>query len=317
MQSQQYDKAFCLASALRFMGKASPEEQGFYEQYRQRSLVRAKRIIDDEVWRSQIASQQENPYVSAIFRQISPYVAQLYAQDEKLLGLKKKDRVDFAATQLSFPKNFQYVNQILKVSSPMLYLQQQRLGFGYELLVLDKQFVPAVVAGSDLLSGRDDKEVVFLIAKNLAYMRPEYFLIRALKMNQTTIKVILRAAMVMVNNQIPIPRGEEQAIGQLIQKFSVSVPPPIVSQVTAIVKKAIAEGNDFSTTQWMQHAEIAANRAGLVLCNDLVVAGRMVQTDPTPLSTLTVKEKIKDLIMYGISEEYFQLRESLGLTITG
>lgn len=317
MQSQQYDKAFCLASALRFMGKASPEEQGFYEQYRQRSLVRAKRIIDDEVWRTQIASKQENPYVSAIFGRISPVVAQLYAQDEKLLGLKKKDRVDFASTQLSFPKNFQYVNQILKVSMPLLYIQQQRLGFGYELLSIDKQFYPAVVAGADLLSGKDDKEVVFLIAKNLSYMRPEYFLIRALKMNQATIKVILRAAMVMVNNKIPIPRGEEQAIAQLIQKLSLSIPPALVSQLKAVVDKAVAEGNDVSTTAWMQHAELAANRAGLVLCNDLVVAGRMVQTDPTPLSTLTIKDKIKDLIMYGISEEYFQLRESLGLTITG
>src|SRR5262249_31187897 len=116
MQTQQYDKAFCLAAALRFMNRASPEEQGFHEQYRQKNLTSAKRIIDDEVWRNQIAAKEEDPYISAIFRLISPYVAQLYARPEKDLGLKAKDRVDPDKTQLAFAKRFHYVNSVLKVA---------------------------------------------------------------------------------------------------------------------------------------------------------------------------------------------------------
>jgi golgin subfamily B member 1 len=315
MQSQQYDKAFCVAAALRFMNRASPEEQGFHEQYRQKGLVVAKRIIDDEVWRTQIADKNENNYISAIFRLISRYVAGIYAQEEKDKGLKRKDRVDFAGTKLNFTQRFQQINQIMKVAVPLLYIQPSRPGFDYECLNIEKQFMPAVVAGGDLLSNKGDKEIVFLIAKNLAYLRPEYFLIRALKMNQATIKVILRSAMVMVAPKLAVPPAEQGAVLQFVQKFQTIIPQPIIGQVKTVVERAISEGNDFSTTSWMQNVEIAANRAGLLLCNDLEVAARTVQADPTPLSTLTVKDKLKDLIRYGISEDYFQLRESLGLTI--
>jgi lipopolysaccharide biosynthesis regulator YciM len=317
MQSQQYDKAFCMAAALRFMYRASPEEQSFHEQYRQRGLVVAKRIIDDEAWRNQVADKNENQYISAIFRLISRYVAQIYAVEEKDKGFKKKDRVDFTQTKLNFTQRFQQVNQIMKVAVPLLYIQPTRPGFDYECLIVDKQFMPAVVAGGDLLSDKSDKEIVFLLAKNLTYMRPEYFLIRALKMNQATIKVILRSALVMVAPKLAVPPAEQGAVTQFVQKFISIIPQPIISQVKTVVERAISEGNDFSTTSWMQSVELAANRAGLLLCNDLEVAARMVQTDPTPLSPLTVKDKLKDLIRYAISEEYFQLRSSLGITIDG
>ena len=51
------------------------------------------------------------------------------------------------------------------------------------------------------------------------------------------------------------------------------------------------------------------------MCNDLEVAARLVQTEPVAVGGVEPKEKIRDLVQWSISDEYFALREHLGLTI--
>ena len=51
------------------------------------------------------------------------------------------------------------------------------------------------------------------------------------------------------------------------------------------------------------------------MCNDLDVAARLVQTEPVSVGSVEPKEKIRDLIHWSISDEYFALREHLGLVI--
>jgi len=60
---------------------------------------------------------------------------------------------------------------------------------------------------------------------------------------------------------------------------------------------------------------ITATRAGFLVCNDLDVAARLVQTEPVAVGVVEPKEKIRDLIQWSISDEYFTLREHLGLII--
>ena len=48
MDTQQYDKTWCVCSALTFLKKADAEEQQFFEQYRSRALVKAKQPMTDE-----------------------------------------------------------------------------------------------------------------------------------------------------------------------------------------------------------------------------------------------------------------------------
>ncbi len=60
---------------------------------------------------------------------------------------------------------------------------------------------------------------------------------------------------------------------------------------------------------------MTATRAGLLICNDLDVAARLVQTEPVSIGVADPKDKIRDLILWSISEEYFLVREHLGLII--
>jgi len=52
-----------------------------------------------------------------------------------------------------------------------------------------------------------------------------------------------------------------------------------------------------------------------ILCNDLEVAARMVATETGAMSTLPVKDRLRDLLAYSASEGYFQVRRHLGIQI--
>ena len=56
---------------------------------------------------------------------------------------------------------------------------------------------------------------------------------------------------------------------------------------------------------------------GFVVCGDLEVAARMVSAEPVTVGGPQVKDKIKELVLYSISEEFFTVRAQMGLTIAG
>ena len=62
--------------------------------------------------------------------------------------------------------------------------------------------------------------------------------------------------------------------------------------------------------------ELTACRTGFLLANDLGIAARMIQAEPA-MGTLdlTPKEKIEEILRFGVSDEYFRLREALGIQI--
>jgi hypothetical protein len=61
--------------------------------------------------------------------------------------------------------------------------------------------------------------------------------------------------------------------------------------------------------------DYTSTRAGFLLCNDLEVAAQQVQAEPIAVGSVDPKDKIRDLIQWSVSEEYFELRSHLGLAI--
>ena len=52
-----------------------------------------------------------------------------------------------------------------------------------------------------------------------------------------------------------------------------------------------------------------------LIANDLTLSARFIQMEPATVGGLSAKDKIKELVLYSISPEYFELRHLLGLTI--
>jgi len=69
--------------------------------------------------------------------------------------------------------------------------------------------------------------------------------------------------------------------------------------------------------RWAAAAELTAYRVGLLLCHDLRIAGQMISQEQSMLgSTMGPRDKIKELVLYSISEDYFTARRAIGVTVT-
>ena len=71
---------------------------------------------------------------------------------------------------------FNYVTQVLNVPPPEVYFRPEQPG-GMQLANTREKahLIPSLVVGADLLQGRSEKELAFVIAKRLTFMRPEHF----------------------------------------------------------------------------------------------------------------------------------------------
>jgi hypothetical protein len=68
-------------------------------------------------------------------------------------------------------------------------------------------------------------------------------------------------------------------------------------------------------SRWLEGLDHSANRLGLVICNDLAAAAQAIRNETSPLSKVAVPERIQELVLFSISDEYFSLRQALGVAI--
>jgi golgin subfamily B member 1 len=94
-----------------------------------------------------------------------------------------------------------------------------------------------------------------------------------------------------------------------------TVAPAVLEQLALVVQRFMQNKADADINKWTQAVELSAHRAGFVLCNDLETAAKMVSTEPVPVGGMSAKDKIRELVLYSISEEYFSVRQHLGLNI--
>jgi tetratricopeptide (TPR) repeat protein len=316
MELRQYDKAWCVAAAASFLRKGDAEEQQFYEQYKPKVFTRARARLTEDLWKL-VYHADEDRYISAVFAAVSHSVAAARAKDHKDWGLKRKDKRDVATDQLLFSKVFNYVNQVLGVPSPEVYLRPESPG---ELDLANARekgaLVPSFVVFSGLLQGRPEKELAYVVAKRLTFMRPDHF-VRWPHVVPTVaeLKIVFLAALKLVQPKFEPKADVAQGVAQYLQHLKRSVAPQQIEQLAAVVQRFVTNKGEADIHKWANAVDMTATRMGFLICNDLEIAARIVQSEPVSIGVADPKDKIRDLVLWSVSDEYFALREHLGLQI--
>ena len=60
---------------------------------------------------------------------------------------------------------------------------------------------------------------------------------------------------------------------------------------------------------------LGVSLAAFVLSSDLPAAIRVLGSEPAGLSPLPLADRIGDLLAFSVSDEYFTVRQALGLTV--
>jgi hypothetical protein len=310
------DRAWCAAAAASFLRRADAEEQRFHDQYKPATFTRARARMTEELWKL-VDHPEEDRTISTILAAVSQSVAATRARKHKDWGLRRKDRRDIANDVLLFSKVFHYVNQVLGVPSPEVYLLPESPGEMEFANAMDKgQLVPSLVIGSGLLQGRTDKELVYVIAKRLTFMRPDHF-VRWPTVCPTVaeLKIVFLAACKLTQPSFEVEADVAQGVAQYVNHLQRSVAPQQRELLAVVVQRFLARKGEPDLHRWANAVDMTATRMGFLICNDLEAAASIVQTEPMGIGVPDPREKIRDLVLWSVSDGYFALRQILGLQI--
>ncbi|MEO8841998.1 MAG: hypothetical protein ABI591_30220 [Kofleriaceae bacterium] len=315
--TSQYDKYWCVCNVLKFLRKADPDEVQFADQYKPRGFVKAKHVMSATSW-AKLAHADENRYISAVLGECSRAVAVLKAFPHKDFDLKREDRHQLQGDSLMFSKLFLYLAQVLDVPVPDVYLVDDDKTVDIQLAnAIEKhEPCPSFVVRPHVLQGKSEREIAFLLTRRLAVMRPEYYL-RMLLPTHTELKVVMLSAIVMLQPSFPVPPNMVAPIQQYVPEMRKRMAPQALEQLGALVQKFIQATPEINLARWGYAVDAVAQRAGFVMCGDLEVAARAVAAEPIAIDGPTSKDKVKQLVLFSVSEAYFAVRAQMGLTIAG
>jgi tetratricopeptide (TPR) repeat protein len=314
--SKEYDKAWCMASALSFLNSATETEEKFYQQYLGSTLKAAKITFNPELL-GMVLHPDQSRLISAIMQQLTLAFGALYASDPRDIGVnKKKDLLDPNDRSLQFCKIYSYVAARLSTVGmavpPLLYRRlDQAIG------LRNANTAPAAfLVGGDMLQGRDERELAFIISKQLFFMLPQHYL-GSCGYPTDWLKAFFMVAMHMTNPALGLDKTLGELGPQLMQEFADADrrTPGLIVQTQKLVQQFLATGKNPNLSEWLTAVDHSSSRFGLVLCGDLAKAASCVKNDTNPIGKASVKDKIRDMVVFSISEEYFELRKQLGLAI--
>lgn len=308
-QNKEFDKAWCMAAALSYLQRANETEERFFRQYLGQNLPAAKGQLRRETM-SLLYHPKQDMLISAIMNVLGQGLRGFYSRRIRDWNVHpRKDKLDLQGPTL-FNKVYGYVARAQAlVPAPEVYLRRDA-ALGIRNANADP---PAVIAGADMMQGRSDRELAFMIGKQLCWMRPEHYLGSA-GFPTENLKLMFMAAMDVTNPQMGIAQTLGEPGANVIREIR-SLPPNALTPLRSAVKQFLEQNKNPNLSEWMIDVENTANRMGLLLCGDLHVAASCITNDPNPLGKATIKERIQELVLFAISDEYFELRKALGLAI--
>lgn len=309
-----HDKAWCVARTLTYLNEADKEQQQFYAQYKRDEATRPKTRVSSDLWASDLTDPDQDRVITRIMELLAPAVHQAKAVPDKALkAIHRRKPEDLDNSTALFTRTFTFVLDVLNISiPPRLYLISNTPGGITDLP--GSSPTPAIVVGSTLAkpsaSGLQPKDLEFEIGRHLSYYRPERFILTQIK-SHTEFKTLLLAAMRMVGMPSQDPAADAAA-AQLAKHMTQAQRDALKQAVRLFVDG----GGAADIKVWMRAMESTALRAGLLVCNDLDVAIRMAQERKSDTTVeIDNRDKIKAIVLFSVSEEYFRLREALGLQI--
>ncbi len=314
LHKQAYDDAWCVASAISFMGKADPETERFFQDYRPQGMLMVKGRLANDHWLKALVHPDENLHISKIFEMIAPAALQakvaLLKSQKKYVTPPEQFRQDPATSTITFAKTFGWAAQVLGVSPPALYVRNDVPGY----LQAMPNDPPASIAGQTVLSGFQAQELTFICGKHLSNYRPEHYM-QVLFPTRDELTIMLFAGVLLAQPNQPMPPGQEASIRQAAQQLAHFIQPAQLEGLRQVVKQFLAAGAKANVKRWNQAVELTACRAGLLLCGDLEIAKKIIAQEGQTPGGLSPQDKIKDLLVFAVSVEYCALRKVLGVAI--
>ncbi len=312
----QHDRAFCACAGLCALTKANTHERAYYERGASAEIPVARTYLSEKLWQGRICPSRENRLISQVMAAVAPGVITARAKEAASYGIDLHHAID-PNTDASFVSRLLvYVSRLIGVPLPAIYAPPGAPG-EIDLLVLlnDARPVPAFVLGRDLVAGRTQQELAFLLTKKIVGLRADHFLLwPQLVPTLGELRVVFAAAIRLVQPKFDLPNVDPVAVRQYLSFLQRVLPQSQVALVAAAVGPVFDGAASLDLAAWSAVSDEVANRAGLLACGDIVASAREIVREARAFRRRP-EEAILDLVRWGTSSDYLDLRADLGVAL--
>ena len=302
-----HDRAFLAALALEELGAAELDHQLLVDQLRPEGALRPVAALDDSAWDVRLRAPGHDPILEAMMAAVAPAAVKAKVDElesaRKLTALDPRNKQDKTST-VTIVRAFVWASTVLGITTPDIYVLGEVPG-GIAAVQLA---TPTTAVGPEVLRGLGLADLVFLVARHLAYYRPEHYpLIFYPTLPELT--TLFFASLKLALPDVTIPAAD--AVTKLRKRIAAHVTPEEREALVAAAKKLDAAGGRVDLGAWIRSVEITANRAGLVLSGDFHAAMKRIKGEKRAIADVSVEDRRLDLIGYLASAGHADLRKQL------
>jgi tetratricopeptide (TPR) repeat protein len=310
-EDKRADPAFCLCQALYVLKLAEPDEERFFRRLRPEDPAYAQRVMTPDDWLELVFHPDADPMLTSLFALIEPAIIASRGSTFAALGYDPRYAIDPATHPLPVAQTLHYAGGVLGMDLPPVFENpNDAAGLGF----LHAE-VPSIVLGSAALAANAAPQALaFVAGRHLTYFRPGFYT-RQLVASGTLLRAWLFAAIKTNVPQFPIAPDIEGAVREAMTVLERHLTHELKDPLARLVSKLVQSGAALDLKKWVQGVDLTADRAGFILSHDLETAVEIVRASEEASSALPPPARLKDLVLYAISEPYFTLRERLGIRV--
>jgi len=309
----EFDKQWCVASALYYLKKADPSIDAIFRRHRPVQVRLPQRPFTEETWQ-RVLHPDEDRLIVNLFSIAAPYLLAPIAKPPQAMGLGRRHRVDTAVDRTPPVLAAVQLAELMALPMPELFRGENENAQTVVLNLQSKGQPKAALALAPSTQRRGSFDLVFDLGCQMAFLRPER-IVRFAFGTPAAIELGLRAALALGAPPTGIFATNTE-LNQMVTYLRRSVAPPIVNSIVA-AGRALSEarGEHIDMTKWLAATHLSAARTALVLTGDLGAAARVIMSEPIPLTPISVQKRLLDLVAYSVTDDYFACRRHLGLTV--
>ncbi|HYQ16664.1 MAG TPA: hypothetical protein VEQ58_12925, partial [Polyangiaceae bacterium] len=303
------DGAWSACQALHTLKRAEPDEERFYARMRnEEPLTPADRLALSD-WPEYLLPSEHDPSVTALMALLEPLALAARGRNPEAYGVTAEHLISPSTYPYGLVQALGTAALALGLPEPPIFQNQQDAGVLSFLATSPASIsLGAGAFGSDLQA----VTASFVAGRAIAYFVPGFFLRQVLS-NMTALKSWVFAAIRLVKPKFPVSGELEPLVNQASRELALTpLPAAQREQLTDVVSKLLRSTESLDLKRWAHSVDYAADRAGLVLCQDLEHATSLIKAMPAEEGSPPPNLRIEKLITYSVSTAHLTLRERLG-----
>jgi tetratricopeptide (TPR) repeat protein len=303
IRAEALDRAWCVASVMHFLGAPGESTEQLYRSYGPAPLTNIHGRIGEEAW-SQLLHPELDPVLTELFEMLAPAVS-----EAKLAQMSWRERLAYPGTAIPKAGPTAWIGQavgrvgeILGLGAPKVFA---RPGPGPAIAVGATR-PPSVVVSPAALEAVPSVLQPFILGKRVCELLPPV-LIRALCPSVSELAAIAAAAARAVQPRSDPGGAADAMLRGRLKKAE-------LDRLGDAVARSRTKTMD-DVERWSQLADLSASRAGLLFVSDLELARGALALEGQLPSELSVREQMKHLVVFAVSDTYATLRQAMGVAI--